>query len=134
LISVRDHFGAKAQINNPPVAPAELRTVTIIGLYPPDSTQVPKWAAEGLAHKQTETDFLIACKEWVPGSYNQMRAFEKRASQDFLLTAAQQPEVRVHLSGLRQALAMGASRLMARIFFPKTKGSWLLVLLTTSNL
>ena len=75
LISVRDHFGAEAQIDNPPVAPAELRTVTIIGLYLPDSPQVPKWPVDGLALKRTATEFFIACREWVPGTYNQMRAF-----------------------------------------------------------
>jgi len=42
LISVRDHFGASAKVENPPVAPAELRTVTIIRLYLSDSPEVPK--------------------------------------------------------------------------------------------
>ena len=37
LISVHDHFGANAHVDNPPVPLAELRTVTIIGLYRPDS-------------------------------------------------------------------------------------------------
>jgi len=122
LISVRDHFGAKAQINNPLVAPAELRTVTIIGLYLPESPQVPKWAADALALKRTETDFLIAYKEWVPGSYNQMRAFQKRASQEFLLTAAQKAKVRVHLSGLRQSAGDGSFQAYGAHILPEDKG------------
>jgi transglutaminase-like putative cysteine protease len=122
LISVRDHFGARAEINNPPVEPAELRTVTIIGLYLPDSPQVPKRAADALALKRTETDFLIAYKEWVPGSYNQMRAFQKRASQDFLLIAAEKAEVRVHLSDLRKSAGDGSFQAYGAHILPEDKG------------
>jgi transglutaminase-like putative cysteine protease len=108
LISVKDSFGAGAHVENLMVPPAELRIVTIIGLYLPDSPQVPEWAAEGLARQKTGTDFLIAFKEWVSGSYNQMRAFQKRTGQDFLLTAPRHADLRVHLSGLRQSAGDGS--------------------------
>jgi len=50
----------------------------------------------------------MACKEWIPGSYNQMRAFQKRSGQDFLLTALEHPNVKVPLSGLRQSAGDGS--------------------------
>ena len=99
LISIHDHFGANARVENPPVPVAELRTVTIIGLYRPDATNLPKWVMEGSDGKKWRGDFLAACKEWLPGTYMQMRAFQKRASHDFLLVASGHPQVRAHLSG-----------------------------------
>ncbi len=99
LIAVHDHFGANAHLDNPPVRLAELRTATIIGLYPKGSPAVPKWVTEDTWQK-SKTDFLIACREWIPGDYHQMRAFQKRAGHDFLLTVPQHPDVRVHLNGL----------------------------------
>jgi len=109
LISVHDHFGANAHPDNPPVPVAELRTVTIIGLYRPDSPEVPKWAADYfITTPRNGTDFLIACKEWLPGVDNQMRVFQKHAGHEFLLTAPQHPDVRVRLSGLDQSAGDGS--------------------------
>jgi hypothetical protein len=105
LISVQDHFGVNAHLDNPP-AP-ELRTVTIIGLYHPDSPEVPKWAADSLKRENTGIDFLIACKEWLSGVDNQMRAFQKRAGHEFLLTSPHHPDVRAHLIDLRQSSGDG---------------------------
>jgi serine/threonine protein kinase len=100
LISVHDHFGANARLDNPPVPVAELRTVTIIGLYPKGSPAIPKWVKEETWQK-TGTDFLIASQEWGPdGSYHRMSAFEKRAGQEFLLTASGYPTVKAHLNRL----------------------------------
>ena len=100
LISIHDHFGANARLDNPPVPVAELRTVTIIGLYPKGSPAVPKWVEEETWQK-TGTDFLIASQEWGPdGSYHRMSAFEKRAGQEFLLTASGYPTVKAHLNRL----------------------------------
>ena len=107
LISVRDHFGVNAHLDNPPVARAELRTATIIGLYSKGSPAVPKWVTED-TWKKTGTDFLIACREWIPGDYHQMSAFRKRAGHDFLLTAPGQPDVRVHLNGLTLSTGDGS--------------------------
>jgi hypothetical protein len=108
LISVQDHFGVNAHLENPPVPAAQLRQVTIIGLYHPDSPEVPKWAADALSKNSHGVDFLIACKEWIPGGYNQMRVFQRRAGNDFLLTSPAHPDVRVHLVGLRQSTGDGA--------------------------
>jgi len=107
LISVSDHFGTNAHIENPPVPIAELRAVTIIGLYRPDAPEVPQWAAEYLKKPDNGNDFVIACKEWLPGVENQMRTFYKHAGHDFLLTAPRHPDVRVQLSGLRQSSGNG---------------------------
>jgi hypothetical protein len=88
---------------------AELRTVTIIGLYRPDSPELPKWAADYfLTTPKSGTDFLIACKEWLPGVDNQMRVFQKHAGHEFLLTAPQHPDVGVRLSGLDQSAGDGS--------------------------
>ena len=100
LISVQDHFGTHSHVENPEIPVAELRAVTIIKLYRPDSPELPKWVAENLAQHNAKIGFLIGCKEWVPGSYMQMRAFQKRVGHEFLLTAPQHPEIRAHLSGL----------------------------------
>jgi hypothetical protein len=100
LVSVQDHFGSNAPVANPPVPPAELRTVTIIGLYPKGSAAIPKWVTEHDDWQRNGTDFLIACQEWVPGTYRQMSAFRKRAGHEFLLTAPGHPDLRAHLNGL----------------------------------
>jgi hypothetical protein len=99
LISVRDHFGANAHLDNPPIP--ELQTVTITGLYLSNSPQVPDWVKKDLAQPwYTRADFLIAAKEWIVGSdYQQMSVFEKRVGHEFVLSAPQHPEVRARLSG-----------------------------------
>ncbi len=86
-------------MDNPPVLPAELRTVTIIGLYRNGSPAIPKWVTNDTWQK-TGTDFLIGCPEWITGGvYHQMRAFAKRVGHEFLLTATDHPTVRAHLNG-----------------------------------
>jgi beta-lactamase regulating signal transducer with metallopeptidase domain/transglutaminase-like putative cysteine protease len=99
LIAVRDDFGPHALVDNPPVPPDELRTVTIIGLYPKGSPAVPKWVAED-TWQRTRTDFLIAGQEWIPAGYHQMRAFEKRAGHQFLLATPEHPTVKAQLNRL----------------------------------
>jgi hypothetical protein len=121
LISVQDHFGVNALLDNPPVPPAELRTVTIIGLYHPDSPEVPQWAVEDLKRGNTGTDFLIACKEWLSGVNNPMRAFQKRAGHEFLLTAPHHPDVRAHLVNLRQSSGDGSFQAYGAQFVPEDK-------------
>lgn len=121
LISVQDHFGANAQMDNPPVEIAELRTVTIIGLLPPDSPQLPQWVSEGLAQSKTQVDFFISCKEWIAGSYRQMRTFSKRAGNDFLLTAPQQPDIAVKLSGLKVSKGDGSFQAYGAQIQPEDK-------------
>lgn len=121
LISVQDEFGTNAHVDNPPVPIMELQTVTIIGLYRPDSPQVPKWAVDSLAQHKSEADFLIAAKEWIPEGYNQMRAFYKRAGHDFLLVAPQHPEVRARLAGLRLSTGDGSFQAYAAEVVPEDK-------------
>jgi len=99
LMSIYDHFGANAHVENPIVPVAELRTVTIIGLHRPDATDLPKRVAEDWARQKRRIDFLASFKEWVPGTSRQMGAFQKRASHEFLLVAPGHPDVRAHLSG-----------------------------------
>jgi hypothetical protein len=122
LISVHDQFGSNAYLDNPPIPPAELRTVTIIGLYPKGSPAVPKWVAEETWQK-TRTDFLISCKEWVPNrSYGQMRAFEKRAGQEFLLTAPEHPTIKAHLNRLTLSAGDGNFQAYGAQILPEEKG------------
>jgi len=121
LISVRDEFGVNAHVDNPPVIAAELQTVTIIGLYRPDAAQVPKWAAEGLAQHPGDIDFLIATKEWIPGTYRQMSAFQKRAGHEFRLVAPGQPEVRARLTGLTQSAGDGSFQAYGAKVVPEDK-------------
>jgi transglutaminase-like putative cysteine protease len=121
LISVHDHFGANARLDNPPVSVAELRTVTIIGLYPKGSPAIPAWVKEETWQK-IGTDFLIAGQEWGPaGSYHQMRAFEKRAGQEFLLTASGHPTVKAHLNGLTLSSGDGSFQAYAAQFDAEDK-------------
>jgi hypothetical protein len=121
LISVHDAFGPNAHLDNPPAPLAELQTVTIIGLYRPDSPKVPKWAADGMAQHHDKSDFLIAGKEWIAGTYHQMRAFEKRAGHDFLLTAPGHPDIRVHLNGLTQSAGNGSYQAYGAEILPEDR-------------
>jgi hypothetical protein len=108
-------------VDNPPVPPAELRTVTIIGLYRPDSPEMPKWAVESLAQHKSSDDFFIACKEWLPGSYRQMRAFQKRCGHEFLLIAPQHPEVRAQLTGHTLSAGDGSFQAYGAQVLPEDK-------------
>ena len=92
---------------NPEVPLAELRTVTIIGLYPKGSAAIPQWVKED-AWRESGTDFLIACREWVPGKYHQMNAFSKRAGHEFLLSAPGQPDLKARLNGLTLSAGDGS--------------------------
>jgi hypothetical protein len=100
LISVEDRFGANARIDNPPVPPAELRTATVVALYQKGDKRIPAWVGDS-SWQQSRTDFLIAYREWLPGSHLQMRAFEKRVARDFVLSAPACPDVAVQLNGLK---------------------------------
>ncbi|MGO8698059.1 MAG: transglutaminase domain-containing protein [Limisphaerales bacterium] len=95
LISVQDHLGVNAVLDNPPLS--ELTTVTIIGLYRPDSPEVPPWAAKSLKNERHRNDFLIAAKEWLLAARMQMTDFWERAGHEFLLTSPRHAEVRAHL-------------------------------------
>ncbi len=99
LISVSDHFGANAHLDNPEVPAAELRTVTIVGLLRPGAPEIPSWVTTGSAGEKSSGDFLMSAKEWVAGTYLQMRAFQRRAGHEFLLTADGHPELHARLSG-----------------------------------
>jgi hypothetical protein len=121
LISVDEHFGANTQIENSPVPVAELRRVTIIGLYFPDSPELPKGVSDGLAQRDFNFDFLIACKEWIPESNMQMRVFRKRAGHEFLLTAPQYPNVRARLTSLDVTSGDGSFQAYGAQVLPEDK-------------
>jgi hypothetical protein len=109
LLAVRDRFGANARVDNPPVAVAELTTVTIVALLRPDSPALPKFVSDGWKPEARRPDFLVAFKEWLPGkSYVQMRTFQQRVSQDFILRAAGHPDLRVHLLDSRWSQGDGS--------------------------
>jgi hypothetical protein len=122
LISVQDHFGTNANLSNPPVPPAELTTVTIIGLLNPDSPAVPPWASDYfIKNPDNGIDFLIASKEWIPGVNTQMRAFQKHVGHEFLLNAANHPNIKVHLSGLNQSSGDGSFQAYGAQIVPEDK-------------
>jgi hypothetical protein len=121
LLSVHDDFGPEAHLDNPPVPPAELRTVTIIGLHRPESAELPKWSAEFLKRPNNGNDFLIETREWLPGVENQMRAFYNRAGHDFRLAAPQHAEIRVRLSGLRLSAGDGSFKAFGAQIVPEDK-------------
>jgi transglutaminase-like putative cysteine protease len=103
LLAVSDSFGENARVPNPDVTAAELQTVTIDGLIRPGDKRIPtslarQWLAR-IQQAKSETSFLISIKERVPGA-RPMRAFEQRASHDFLLAAPGHPEVRARLTRL----------------------------------
>jgi Transglutaminase-like superfamily len=121
LISVQDHFGSNAPLANPPVPAAELRTVTIIGLYPKGSAAIPKWVTENDAWQRGSTDLLIACREWVAGTYHQMSAFRKRAGHEFLLRAPGQPDLKARLNGLTLSKGDGSFQAYGAQFAPEDR-------------
>jgi hypothetical protein len=121
LISVHDHFGANVRMDKPPVAVAELRTVTIIGLYRAESPEVPKWASDQELWQRTQTGFLIASKEWIPEAANQMRAFQKHVGHEFLLTAPNHPDVRARLNGRDDSAGDGSFQAYGAQVVPEDK-------------
>jgi len=73
--------------------------VTIIGLYGRNAPELPA-LRQGRQRQAVYSDgVLMACQEWVTGTYRQMSAFYSRASHEILFTAPGQPDVRGHLNG-----------------------------------
>ena len=121
LLSVQDHFGTNAHLANPEVPLTELRTVTIIGLYPKGSEAIPQWVKEDTWRK-TGTDFLIACREWISAAaYHQMSAFRKRAGQEFLLSAPGHPDLKARLNGLTVSAGDGSFQAYAAQLAPEDR-------------
>jgi hypothetical protein len=121
LLSIQDHFGANAHLDNPEVPAAELRTVTIIGLYPKGSAAIPSWVTEHDDWQRGGADFLIACREWVPGTYRQMSTFSKRAGQEFLLSAPGHPDLKARLNGLTLSTGDGSFQAYAAQLAPEER-------------
>lgn len=119
LISVQDHFGVNSHLDNPPLP--ELKTVTIIGLYRPDSPEVPKWAADHSKNDSHRNDFFIACKEWLPGVRMQMSEFWERAGHEFLLTSPHHPNVRARLIDGRMSAGDGTFQAYLAQVVPEDK-------------
>lgn len=120
LLSVRDHFGKNARLDNPAVPVAELRTATITALLPKNSPALPKWIKDD-ATGNSALDFFLVYKEWVPGSYLQMRAFGKRAGHGFLLTAPGRPDVKVRLNGTMDSNGDGTFQAFGARIVPEDK-------------
>ena len=78
---------------------AELRTVTIIGLYGRTAKDLPAFVREKNDRLPKPTPYFIACKEWVTGTYRQMSAFYSRAGHEILFTAPGLPDVRGYFNG-----------------------------------
>jgi transglutaminase-like putative cysteine protease len=109
LISVRDRFGDSAKVDNPAVAPPpELTTATIIAVLRPNSPALPKFVLDGWKPGQKRPDFLVSFKEWMPGSYLQMRVFQQRVGQEFILSAADRPDLRARLLDWRMSKGDGS--------------------------
>lgn len=102
LISVQDHFGTNAHLDNPPVP--ELTTVTIIGLYRPGAHEIPAWVH---AVNSDSFPFMIASKEWIPGANMQMTDFWHRAGHDFLLTSPNHASIHARLLDARYSTGSG---------------------------
>ena len=119
LLSVHDNFDSHAHLANPEVPVGELRTATITALLPPGSPALPEWVRQGQA--DDGLDFFLVYKEWVPGSYYQMRAFAKRASRTFLLTALGHPDIKVQLNGTKDSADDGTFQAFGVQVVPEDK-------------
>jgi len=97
LISIQDHFGKNARVNNPEVPVAEYRTVTIEALYPRNSAALPDFFRNPELAKRS-IDFFISYKERIEATHP-MRIFYGRAGHDFLLSAPGHPTVKAHWTG-----------------------------------
>ena len=120
LLSVRDHFGTRSTIANPDVPVAELRTATIVSLLRTDATSFPRWVDRAQFNPQ-RVDFFMAYQEWIAGSHLQMRAFEKRVGNDFLLVAPGHPEVKARLAGFRLSAGNGSFQAFGVKILPEEK-------------
>jgi hypothetical protein len=81
------------------IQPSELRTVTIIRLYRRNAPELPDFVKQGNPQQPTATEYFVACKEWVEGTYRQMSQFYGRAGHEVVFTAARHPDVKGHLNG-----------------------------------
>lgn len=121
LLSVDDHFGEEANVPNPPVPCSELQSVTVDGIFSPTSTKLPQWVRDRLAKCDEEVDFLITCKEWVPGARLQLRAFFNRAGHDFIIAGPKLHSLKVRLTGLTLSSGDGNFQAFAATFLPGEK-------------
>ena len=112
LLAVRDAFGEKARIDNPPVPPPpELTTATIVALCRTDAPEIPAWLREGWKPGQRRPEFLICYREWLKGGASQMRVFQKRVGSEFRLKSGDHPVLRAHL--LEARFSQGDGRFQA---------------------
>jgi hypothetical protein len=77
----------------------ELKMVTITALYRATSTELPAFVREGNARQPNPTEYFMACKEWVAGTYRQMSVFFERVGHEVRFTAQGHPEIRGRLNG-----------------------------------
>src|SRR5205085_2199629 len=102
LLRVSDHFGVHAKMANPEVVDEELRTVTVKEVYWKDA--LPAYVTENLkTGDPTNADFYIGIQEYIPHYAAQMRDFEARASQRFVLSAPGHPDLKATLSGMKMS-------------------------------
>jgi hypothetical protein len=99
LLQVSDHFGEHAKIANPEVKDEELRSVTVKEVYWNDG--LPAAVAAGMKNGDpTHPDFYIGIQEYIPRYVNQMRDFQSRAGNHFVLASPGHPELKATLSGM----------------------------------
>ena len=68
-------------------------------LFHRNAPELPDFVKQGDSRHPTGTEFFVACKEWVDGTYRQMSQFYSRAGHEMIFTAAGHPDVRGHLNG-----------------------------------
>jgi hypothetical protein len=102
LLRATDHFGVHAKIANPEVADEELRTVTVKEVYWKDT--LPADVTKNLkGGDPTNADFYIGIQEYIPHYAAQLRDFEARAGQRFVLAAPGHPDLKATLSGMKMS-------------------------------
>jgi hypothetical protein len=100
LISISDHFGRWSHVPNPYVEykPFEYTTVTINGVYPPNTAQYAELITDDFLTKTLKPnklvpDFMIGIAEAPQGAGLPMREFLGRASNRFTLHSPGHPDV-----------------------------------------
>src|SRR5215831_16797630 len=99
LLSVSDHVGADAKIENTPAPDGELKKVTVVeawwrGRFP---ASFPRRLLDGLA-KDPRSDFYIGIQEFIPDFPLQLREFASHAGNHFTIRSAAGAELRATLS------------------------------------
>lgn len=101
LLKVSDHFGVNSHIDNPEVDNEELRRVTVTEAYWKDTLPPGVWEQGFRGKDPTGSDFYIGIKEFIPRYKLQMREFEQRAGNHFVLSASGHADLHASLSRMK---------------------------------